>query len=90
MRHNHPAGGYEKQWGIKNKEITTFFNLFLSFSISLYVLFPPERGFFHFGGCLFSYKGLNGGAKPALFPHNQGCAYEFLEGLFLFSGYDSG
>ena len=57
----------------------------------LFVLIHGSRkGFFHFGGCLFSYEGLNGGAKTALFPHNQGCAYEFLEGLFVFSGYDSG
>lgn len=47
------------------------------------MFFFLQKGvFFHFGGCLFSYKGLNGGAKPALFPHNQGCGYEFLEGLF--------
>lgn len=79
-----PSWRYEEQWGIKNRDNNIFKAYIFPFQIP-FVLFSLQKGAFCYFW-LFSYKELNGGAKPALFPHNQGCAYEFSEGLFVFSG----
>ena len=47
------------------------------------MLFSLQKGVFCYLW-LFSYKGLNGGAKPALFPHNQGWALRIFRRSFLY------